>query len=104
MFSTKNRQNGPADGSANITKVYQAVPADNVDYLSTKILSYPHNVSFQHIIIILYMINDNAVSAGDLGFDSRCFFGAVLPRREAAEMDPVTRYTLWHNIPSIIKI
>ena len=34
----------------------------------------------------------------------RRFFGAVLPRRCAAEMDPATRYTLRCNIASIIEI
>ena len=32
----------------------------------------------------------------------RCFFGAVLPRRLAAEMDPDTRYMLWNNTASIM--
>ena len=38
-----------------------------------------------------------------LRFKLRCFFGAVLPRREA-EMDPATRYTLRRNVASIMKI
>ena len=54
---------------------------------------------------------DIPIGAGDLEFDSRsgqigrlsvangfpplqCFFGAMLSRREAAEMDPATPYTL----------
>ena len=32
------------------------------------------------------------------------FFGAVMPRREAAEMSSATRYTLRHNTASIMKI
>ena len=31
----------------------------------------------------------------------RCFFGAALPRRKAAKMGPVTRYTLRRNTASI---
>ena len=58
-----------------------------------------------------------AAAAGGLEFDSwssqitrsvvngspprRCFFGAVLPRREAAEMDPASRYTLRRNRPTV---
>ena len=34
----------------------------------------------------------------------RHFFGAVLPRRQAAEMGPATRYTLRRNTASIMKI
>ena len=34
----------------------------------------------------------------------RRFFGAVLPRRQAAEMGPATRYTLRRNTASIMKI
>ena len=62
------------------------------------------------------MVKDIAIGAGGSGFDSRAgqirhnaangspplqrFFGAVLPRRETAEMDPATRYTL-HLIPRV---
>ena len=34
----------------------------------------------------------------------RRFFGVVLPRREVAEMNPATRYTLWRNSASMMKI
>ena len=60
-----------------------------------------------------------AMGTGCLGFDFRagqithsltngspplrCFFGAVLSRRYAAEMDPASRYTLWCNTASIMK-
>ena len=61
-----------------------------------------------------------SIGAGDLGFDYPAdqigqrvangspplqrFFGAVLPRRLAAEMGPATCYTLPRNIASIMKI
>ena len=34
----------------------------------------------------------------------RCFFGAVLRRRKAAEMGLGTCYTLWCNTTSVMKI
>ena len=61
-----------------------------------------------------------AIGAVDLGFDSkaslighgvennspplRCLFGGMLPKRQAAEMDLATHYTLQCNIASIMKI
>ena len=34
----------------------------------------------------------------------RCFFGPVLSRRCAVEIDPATRYMLWRNIASMMTI
>ena len=62
------------------------------------------------------MFKDIAIGAEDLGFDSRAgqfghsvanaekFFGAVLPKREAADMGTATRYTLCCNAATITKI
>ena len=66
------------------------------------------------------VVKDIAIGTRGLGFDSRAIqighsvangsplmrrlFGAVLPRRLAAEIGLVTRYTLRRNTASIIKI
>ena len=44
------------------------------------------------------------VSVGNGSPPLRCFFGAVLPGRITAEMNAATRYTLWRNSASIMKI
>ena len=66
------------------------------------------------------MVRNIVIGAGGLGFDSRaghiersvasdsprlrCYFGVVLPRRYAAEMDPATPYLFRRNTASIMKI
>ena len=65
------------------------------------------------------VLRDIATGAGGLGFDSRngqigqsvangsqpvrCFFESLL-RRQAAEIGPTSRYVLWRNTASIMKI
>ena len=66
------------------------------------------------------VVKDVLIGAGGVGFDSRAsqiglgvangspslprFFGAALPRRYAAEMDPASRYSLGRNTTSTMKI
>ena len=73
-----------------------------------------------HLLVFGVVVKGIAIGAGGLGFDFRthqighsvanslsplrCFFGAVLSRRLAAEMDPAARYTLRRNTASITKI
>ena len=61
-----------------------------------------------------------AIAAGGFGLQSRAdqtghsvdngssplrrFFGVALPNRQAVEMGPTTRYTLWRNSTGIMKI
>ena len=78
------------------------------------------NAAIFMIDILAWWLKDMAISVVGLGFDSqpdqtrpsvangspslRRFFGAVLSRRQVAEIDPVPRYMLRGNTASIIKI